>query len=387
MISHANLRKVILALILIAFLLPLGASAATLKGGETYSLKEGDTITDNLYVGAGEVSIVGDVTGDLVTGGGTVTISGNVASDIIAGGGSVSVLDNVGGDVRVAGGDILVTSAISGDLIILGGNVRILSDASVGGDLVVLGGRVLLEGNVTGEVTVVGGEIEMDSAVQGNVYTRGETIVIGDNTVISGSLTYSGKDEDAIEISESAVISGETIFKPSKAFDKEGIRIALLAFFGLFLLLKIVAFITIAILATILFRKFSTRVARGVISNPWKEVLRGFIVLIVTPAAIVLSFMTIVGAMVGILGILSYVTLMILTAIYAGVIFGAWVQKLLLKSDSVTVTWKNASLGIVGLTIVTMIPYVGWLIGFFFFLVSLGSISGIVYHSFWVGRK
>src|SRR3989344_1421914 len=123
-----KLRNTLCASLLLAVLFPVGAFAATIKGGETYSLKQSEVIKDNFYVGAGEVSIAGD--------------------------GDVAILDEVRGDLRVAGGNVLVTSNVAGDLVVLGGNVRILSGSTIGKDLLVLGGRLLLNGNVKGDVTV-----------------------------------------------------------------------------------------------------------------------------------------------------------------------------------------------------------------------------------------
>jgi hypothetical protein len=77
-----------------------------------------------------------------------------------------------------------------------------------------------------------------------------------------------------------------------------------------------------------------------------------------------------------------------LAAIYSGVIFGAWMDKLVVrKQEEVTVDWKNGVLGVVALTLIMQIPVIGGLAGFFFFLLALGSISTLTYNHLWTRRK
>src|SRR3989344_1749398 len=354
-----KLRNTLCASLLLAVLFPVGAFAATIKGGETYSLRRSEVIKDNFYVGAGEVSIAGDVDGDLIAGGGSVTVSGSTSGDVLVGGGDVAILDDVRGDLRVAGGNVLVTSNVAGDLVVLGGNVRILSGSTIGKDLVVLGGRLLLNGNVKGDVTVGVGEVEIDSRIDGDVYIKNsDKITIGASSVISGNLTYSGKDAKNI----------------------------LLAFLGLFVFLKLLALLVVVIFSVVLFKRFSSNVVETVVQSPGKELIRGFAVLIVIPALIILSFFTMIGFLVGIITLLAYITLIILSSIYSGVVLGVWAHKIITKGDDIMVDWKTALFGTIALSLIVMLPIIGWIVGAFFFLVSLGSISNTVYHCLWLNR-
>lgn len=382
-----KLRNTLCASLLLAVLFPVGAFAATIKGGETYSLKQSEVIKDNFYVGAGEVSIAGDVDGDLIAGGGSVTVSGSTSGDVLVGGGDVAILDDVRGDLRVAGGNVLVTSNVAGDLVVLGGNVRILSGSTIGKDLVVLGGRLLLNGNVKGDVTVGVGEVEIDSRIDGDVYIKNsDKITIGASSVISGNLTYSGKDASILNIRDEASVMGKTVFKESKIFQRKEAKNILLAFLGLFVFLKLLALLVVVILSVVLFKRFSSNVVETVVQSPGKELIRGFAVLIVIPALIILSFFTMIGFLVGIITLLAYITLIILSSIYSGVVLGVWAHKIITKGDDIMVDWKTALFGTIALSLIVMLPIIGWIVGAFFFLVSLGSISNTVYHGLWLNR-
>ena len=382
-----KLRNTLCASLLLAVLFPVGAFAATIKGGETYSLKQSEVIKDNFYVGAGEVSIAGDVDGDLIAGGGSVTVSGSTSGDVLVGGGDVAILDDVRGDLRVAGGNVLVTSNVAGDLVVLGGNVRILSGSTIGKDLVVLGGRLLLNGNVKGDVTVGVGEVEIDSRIDGDVYIKNsDKITIGASSVILGNLTYSGKDASILNIRDEASVMGKTVFKESKIFQRKEAKNILLAFLGLFVFLKLLALLVVVILSVVLFKRFSSNVVETVVQSPGKELIRGFAVLIVIPALIILSFFTMIGFLVGIITLLAYITLIILSSIYSGVVLGVWAHKIITKGDDIMVDWKTALFGTIALSLIVMLPIIGWIIGALFFLVTLGSISNTIYHSLWLNR-
>lgn len=384
-----KLKNILGVLLILAVFVPLTTFGATIKVGDTYTFEEGETVRDNLYLGAGEVFSDGSVFGDLLIGAGNVSVNGKVSGDATIAGGDVSVLESIGGDLRVLGGDILVTENVTGDLMVIGGNVRILSGANVGKDLVVLGGRTVVQGDVAGKVRVVGGEVILDSRVGGNVDIQAsDGLTVGDNAVIMGDLVYSGEDEDVLTVSDKAVIQGETIFKKGKVVSASTFRTALFAFFSTFVLIKLIAVLVVVALATIFLKKFSNNIVKSAVDNLGKKTLWGFITLIVIPAATIVFFASVFGIALGMLSMFGYIILTVLAGIYSGVIFGAWMDKLVVrKQEAVTVDWKNGVLGVVAFTLIVQIPVVGGLAGFFFFLLALGSISTLAYSYLWTKRK
>ena len=65
--------------------LPRPAAAADLRQGSDVTVARTETVNDDIYAGAGTISIEGTVNGNVVVGGGTVTVSGNVTRDVIVG--------------------------------------------------------------------------------------------------------------------------------------------------------------------------------------------------------------------------------------------------------------------------------------------------------------
>jgi len=384
-----NFKYIVGVFLILAVFVPLTTFGATIKVGDTYTFQEGETLRDNLYIGAGEVASDGNVFGDLLIGGGSVTVTGNVSGDATIAGGDISVLERVQGDLRIVGGDILVTENVTGDLMVVGGNVRVLAGATVCKDLVVLGGRVVVQGNVNGKVRVIGGEVVLDSKINGNVDIKAsDGITVGDNAIIMGDLLYSGEDESVLAVSEKAVIAGETIFKEGKIISASTFKTAMFAFFSTFLLIKLITILVVVALATIFLKKFSNNIAKSAVEHLGKKTLWGFISLIVIPVAVAIFFASVFGIALGLLGLFGYIMLLVLAGVYSGVIFGAWMDKLVVrKQEEVTVDWKNGVLGVVALTLIIQIPIIGGLAGFFFLLLSLGSISTLTYNYLWTRRK
>lgn len=383
-----NINKLFISVIVILILVPVFAFGATMKAGEEVFVKKGNNIEDNLYVAGGNISINGIVFGDLYALGGNILISENVTEDITVVGGSITILGDSGGDIRVVGGNVLIAGDVKGELIVTGGALTISSDVSVGKDLVVAGGQVSIDGDVAGDVQIAGGVVTINGHIKGNVKAKiDDKLTIGDGAVIDGNLEYSARNADALKLNEGAVIKGKTVYKKiDGVVDANKTKNFIFAAIGAFVLFKLISFIVVALILVWLFKNFSNSVVKGVVQNPLQMLGRGFVVLVVAPIAAILLFVTLFGAPLGFMVILSYGLLLLISGIYAGVVVGAWVSQVIRKSDKTVITWKNVVGGIVLLTVVKFVPLIGWIIGLFVFLVTIGSIANIVYKKLWGER-
>ncbi len=386
-----NLNKILISVLVIAVLMPAIVFGATMKAGEEVSVKEAN-IQDNLYVAGGTVSIDSNISGDLFTAGGSIIVSGDTSDDMAIAGGSVTVIGNASGDMRIAGGNIIVTGDVTGDLIITGGSMTISSDVTVGKDLVVAGGQVSINGDVMGDVRVVGGVVTINGNVKGNVTAEvDDSLTLGENAVINGNLDYKAKSDETLKMKEGAVVVGETTFDVSKyagAGEKttKGLKYFFFVVVGTFVIFKLLASIIVALILVWLFKKFSNSVVKGVVKNPLIMLGKGFVAFIVVPVASIILFATLFGVPLGFMAMLSYGLVLIIACIYTGIVTGAWVSKVLSKSNKAVITWKNVIGGIVLLTVVKFIPFIGWIIGFLLFLITLGSIIDMLQKKIWGNR-
>jgi len=383
-----SVNKFFALLTSVAILMPIFAFGATLKAGEEVSVK--NSVTDNLYAAGGNVSIDSVISGDLFAAGGNVIISENVSDDINALGGSISVLGSSGDDTRIAGGNVLISNNVGGELIAIGGSVNVSSGTSVTGDLVSAGGLVAVNGNIGGNAKIAGGVVNINGHIKGNVVVKAdEKITIGENAVIDGNLEYSASSAESLKIEEGAVISGKTTFTEISSLPKVNTQKAksfFFAFIGIFAIYKLFALIITALILFLLFKEFSNSVSKNAAQNPLRLIGKGFVALIVIPAASILLFVTVLGIPLGLLALLSYILLLLISSVYTNIIFGAWVSQLVYKSSAATVTWKNIIVGSFLLALIVMIPFIGWIIGFLIFLLSLGTIADLAQKKLWSER-
>lgn len=369
------------------FLAPLFVSAATLSGGERYFLRKGEVVADDLYVGGGSVSIVGNVRGDLFVGGGSISVLGDISQDLVAGGGSLNLSGDVGDDLRAVGGDIMISGSVGDDLVAAGGQVYLVSGATVGGDFVGSGGSVILEGEVSGNAEANAGEVSINGIVGGSLKVRANKVVLGDDAVVRGDFVYTSPHEATI--SESATILGEITFnRKVSAFKGPGLNVGkwLIGLVTLWLFVKLLMFVAAGLALVLLFEKMSQGLVKCAFRNFWGELLLGLVVLIVLPVAATLLLFTVIGLPLAVLLGLIYALMLLIAKIYAGVLFGSWLHKVLTKQKEYKLTWGIAVLGVVALYFVRFIPLLGWLVGLAFMLVALGAIAKGWYEHFWIKR-
>lgn len=368
-------------------LVPAMAQGAELKAVRDYTLQKGDAVASDLYVAAQTNVVAGEVSGDLAAAGANMLLTGSVEGDLFAAGGTVELLGVVGDDVRVVGGTITIGNAVGGDVVAAGGVLHIISGATVAGDVIVAGGQVIIDGTVQGSVKVAAGEVTINGTVGKDVSVRSDKqFSIGRSAKIDGNLWY--KAADAVIVAEGAVIQGETKFekveRPTRVDKRAGA--AMVAMVGAVALLKLIAAMLIAVLGVTLFRKGIQSLTKTVADNFGKEMVRGFVVLIVCPAAIILAFMSIIGIGLGIAGILLYTLLIMAAKVLAGIIVGTVLVKMIKKASAYEVNWQNAVIGVFVFQVVGMIPIVGWLFAFLLLIASLGSISMMLYQKVWLKR-
>src|SRR5437660_8689411 len=187
--------------------LPLQAAAADLRQGSDVTVGSGETVNDDIYAGAGTVSISGTVNGSVIAGGGTITVSGTITRDLILGGGTINVTGHVGGSIIAAGGNITVNGPIAQDIVVTGGMIDIGSGATIGRDLVVAGGSATVSAPIARRVQMSSGSLTLRNHVGGDVRGRVDHLKL-DGAQIGGNLDYTSNN--AVELVNAARVAGTT---------------------------------------------------------------------------------------------------------------------------------------------------------------------------------
>ena len=374
------MKKLILLVALFA-LVSMPASAAFFTNSEEYSLSKEEVINEDIYISAGNVVVSGRVNGDVFSGGGSVLVNGPVRGDVTLGGGDIDVLSPIGDDLRVAGGQVTIGERVADDLIAAGGIVHVISGTTISGEAIVVGGRVVIEGTINEDLLIYADEVVLKGSVGGNAKIfSGRKFEIGENLFIGGDFEYHAPE--AVEIGEGVTIGGETIFEKR---DVRGVfEPNFAAIFGALSVAKLVLLLIAGLVAVRLFNRLSGTIGRNALDKTGKNLLVGFVTMVVIPVVIVLLFMSVLGLLLGAVGLLLFLLLLVVTKIYAGIVVGAALSKWLKKE--VIVDWRWAVLGITALWIIGLVPVLEWLASAVFGLITFGVLITIAYEKIWKRR-
>lgn len=372
-------RYLILGLSFVLLFSALSISAAEFIFPE----KKGGNVTineelKNVYTAGNVVSINSNIKNGLYAVGNTINLNADVDGTLNAGGGTIIVKGNVSGTVHAGGGSILIEGAVGEDLFIGGGDIVLTETSSVGDDLIVGAGKITIDGPIGGNILLKAEEVVINSKVAGNVNIRANKLELGDNAEIAGNLEYTSKEK--AEIDESKVLGEVTfhqkkvakmgLFKGSKIFS---------GFLTLIFLLKLLGAIAVGLIFVYLLKRFTGEVVKESLQKFWLNLGIGFGLLILIPIACIILAISIIGLWIaGIVGVI-YILLLTLSSVFASIILGAWLIKVLTKKQEYIIDWKAVVVGVIVIKLIVLIPFVGWLPKFIFFLIGLGALVQWLY--------
>ncbi|OGZ33639.1 MAG: hypothetical protein A2Y98_01765 [Candidatus Portnoybacteria bacterium RBG_19FT_COMBO_36_7] len=377
------MKKIFIISAAILILIPFAASAALIEKDTSYTLSKEKTVATNVYAMGSSIMFLGNASEDLLAVGGTIVVSGNVSKDLSLAGGTINISGETGEDVRVGGGTINLDGKVGGELAALGGQIIIGPGAEVKKDSYIIGGNILINGHLGQYLVIKGETVTIDGVIDGSVkITASEKITIGSSAQIKGALDYSAPHR--AEIEEGAKISGAVTYK-QYIVPKTGVKTK--GAFILWMLVKGLMVLLAAVVVSLLIKKQTQAAVRYALPNFGKELLRGFIILVVLPVAVIISFITVFGGILGGAALLLYITMAFFGAILSPIILGALLAKYIFKQTNFEGDWKSAILGSVVWGALYFVPYIGKTVCFVFFLAAFGTLFNFLYKHFREAEK
>jgi hypothetical protein len=361
-----SIVKLLVPLVALTLIFTTQVFARNITAEDTVLIAKSETIDDDLFIGADSVTIEGTINGDVYVGGGTITVRGTINGDLLAGGGTIDISGVISQSVRVAGGNIFIHQAkIGKSLNTFGGNVNVDQDTTVGGTAVFGAGMFSSEAKIERNLLGGGGSVNIGGSIGRSADIGGDVITLKPQAKINGSLTYFS--ENAVEMQDGAMVVGESkqihpdmdknvSNKVAPFMDKIDLGFSLWVYLSTLIVgLVFVRFFPLA----------ADSMSQRILSNPWSCLGWGFIVLFLSPIAIGLLFLSIIGIPLGMIAIVLYMIEIYISPIFVAIIFGQ------ILFDSIGKVRRNtyAKL-IVGLLIYSLLVKLP-LVGFF---VMTGSI-------------
>jgi cytoskeletal protein CcmA (bactofilin family) len=361
--------------------LPATAHALDLRQGRTVVVPASQTINDDVYAFGSTVQIDGTVNGDVVAAGGTVIVSGHVSGSVFAGGGTVRITGTVGGSVRAGGGDVEVDGTVANDMLLSGGQVRVGSAAKVGRDAALAGGTILLAAPVGRNADLSGGTAEVDGTVNGYARIAADTITLGPASRVGGDFEYWSDSKPTV----SGTVVGKTIAHPAErtrsaraGFDPLG------ALFGW--VRSLVGWVLFGILFVLVLPSALERSERRLTAAPWQSLGVGFAVMIVPIVLFLPVFLILLlfgGSWIPVAALNVLWLLMSGGFIVGSLWIGSWIGSRMSKPPAMMLAML---LGVLVVSIVGIVPFLGWLAAFAVTLFGTGSLALVTYDAIRAGR-
>jgi hypothetical protein len=318
----------------------------------------GDTITVN-----------GKIDGSIIAVGSTITIDGEVTHAVRVAGGNINIGGNVGGDLMVAGGEVDIASVAGIGKDVFFGAGSILIGAPVGGDIKGGGGEVILQNVVEGDVGLGSERMNLDSAIRtrSDIRVTVDQLTIEPTAHIKGDLTYISEEE--AHISSGAIIEGQISHKVPQV--REPI-IPNLGIWG-----KVITFLMMLLVGIVIVLIAPRRSAAVAASLRKKSLLSlgwGAVVLFATPIIVLITFITVIGIPLGLISLTLYGIAILISQIVVGLFIGYWILGSFNKVESRAMLIGALALGFAILTLVKLIPYLGFPIWLATVLFGIGAM-------------
>lgn len=345
------------------------ALAITIRSGDSVYIAEDQKNLQDLYLFGNTVTIDAPVRNDLITAGNSVTINGDVTGSVMTAGSDVYIRSRVGNTLRAAGGTVAISAPVNRDALIAGGNIRIAKSASISGDLLIAGGQIQIDAPVKGQVYIYGGDVTINNTIGGNVKGKIGALTLGSKALINGNLSYESENKAVIQ--KGALVKGKNEFKKTEEPKKQ--PKGLTAFVTTGTLYKLAIDIVISLLLIFFLPVLLKKLLGQIVNAPLSKLGSGFLFLVFWP---LLSLFLLILLWLGLASFLLYAFLLLMAAYLSKILLGWWLIRWWQGRNKLeyTLDWKAAIAGPLAMFIISLIPIIGWLVGFIIFLMSLGVI-------------
>jgi hypothetical protein len=372
---RGRLRQPGLRLLIVLLALSLPSFAMEHRHGQFVTVAANETVDDTLLATGNTVRVEGVVNGDLLAFGQTVEVRGTVKGDVVTGAKRVVVTGTVEGRIYNFSQSLDLEGQLGHSLYGFAQSLRVDDRSHVGEGVVVAAGEVSLEGDVKRSVDIMGsGNADVSGSV-GRDLTMfgGRSLTLTDTAKVGGNLSARVRELKDVHIADGATIAGkrdiqlqvrQSPYSHPRFYFHQAIWFASAMLVGWLGLVFFPGF----------FRATTQAVGSG-----WTSLGLGIGVLAGAPVAMIVIAVTLVGFPISLMLLVVYLTALYLAKIWVGAFLG-W---LLLKPAGGTKgDWVLGLLvGLLIITIVGYIPYLGGLVRLGVVCLGLGAFAAQLYRA------
>jgi len=308
-----KIKIILFALALLAvplFVFTNAVQAGSFHGGDNVVIKKGEVVDHTVFVAGNNVEINGTIKGDLFCAGQNITINALVEGDVLCAGMNVDIGGTVMGDVRAAGQVVTLSAKVNHNASLAGNMVKTESGSKVA-DLQAAGNSTIINGTVERDADLAGSSVTVNSMIGRDVQAATDNLRLDTGAAVSGSVTYYSHNQ--LQAADGSHVTGKTTRKdPPEQKRSERQTNPVPGIILSFFMSLTLAFALLAVFPRKL--KVLTDLA---LTKPGTTILIGFAACVGVPILILLSFVTVVGALLGIVLLLGWVVVLLLSGVFA----------------------------------------------------------------------
>ena len=376
LLGRGRLRQPGMRMLLVIVLLALSLPSFGLerRHAEFVTVAANETVDDTLAAAGTTVRIEGVVNGDLLAFGRTVEIRGTVKGDLLSFAKRTVVSGTVEGRIFTFSESLDLDGLLGHNLYGFAQNLRVNDRGRVGEGIVAAAGDVTIEGEVKRSVDILtSGHAEVSGSIGRDLTTNGVSLTLTSTARVGGNLSTRVQQLTEAHIAEGATIAGKRdiqVHARKSQLTRPRFYFHQAVWFA--------AAMLVGWLGLLLFPGFFRTTSQAVGSG-WLSLGLGIAVLAGAPVVMIVAAITLVGIPISLMLFAVY-----LAAIYLAKIWvGAFLGRLLLKPSGATKgDWVLGLLvGLLILTVVGFIPYLGGLVRLGVVCLGLGAFAGQLYRA------
>ncbi|MBZ5688543.1 MAG: zf-HC2 domain-containing protein [Acidobacteriia bacterium] len=374
LLGRGRLRQPGMRLLIVLLALSLPSFALERRHSDFVTVAANETVDDTLMAAGNTVRIEGVVNGDLLAFGRTVEVRGTVKGDLVSLAKRTVVSGTVEGRIYTFSESLDLDGLLGHNLYGFAQNLRVNDRGRVGEGILAAAGDVTIEGEVKRSVDLLtSGNADVSGSIGRDLTMSGVSLTLTNTARVGGNVKAHLRQLREAHIADGATITGKRDIQVKvrqSQFTRPRFYFHQAVWFAAALL--------VGWLALVLFPGFFRATSQAVGSG-WLSLGLGVAVLAGVPMVMVVAAITLIGIPISLMLFAVY-----LAAIYlAKVWVGAFLGRMLLKPSGATKgDWMLGLLvGLLILTIVGFIPYLGGLVRLGVVCVGLGAFCGQLYRS------
>jgi len=368
---RGRLRHLGLRLLIVLLALSLPGFALERRHSEFVTVGANETVDDTLLATGNIVRVEGVVNGDLLAFGESVEVRGTVQGDLVSFAKRTMVSGTVEGNIYNFSNSLDLDGQLAHNIYGLMQSLRVNDRGRVGGGVLAGAGDVSVEGEVHRSVTMYAGNADVSGSIGRELTMTGDSLTLTNTARIGGNLSVRVRHLKNVHIADGATIVGSRDIQ---------VRVRQSHFtrprFYFYRAVWLAASMLVGWLGLVLFPGFFQASTQAVGSG-WRSLGLGVAVLAGVPVAIILTAITLVGLPVSLMLLAVYLVAIYLAKIWVGAFLGQLVVK---PAGTTKGDWLLGLLvGLLILTIVGFIPYLGGLVRFGVVCLGLGAFAWQLY--------